>query len=712
MDSQLRALSDLTVTQQAAIAAEGSAFLHGQAGAGKTTALLHRLLRLLQERETPYAILVLVAEADDRPRVQAFLQQHGTSEPRDLAVTTFTYLAREMVQQFWPLVARPAGFERPFQPPTYLRYDMAQLLMWRIVRSMISEGAFADLLLRPQQIVSQILDTLNRAALNRLSLEQAEQRQIQSWAGDPPDARHLREAARAAQAFRAHCRRNSLLDVSLAVRVFDTQLLQHPEFHRYFRERFRHILVDNVEEQTPAGQQFVAGLLDVVLSAAIVYDEGGGYKQLLSADPAGARRLAPLCRQQFRFDEQFVSSPSLVALADVVQRQLLPSAAKAVTDEPRVADEAPSVSPIQISASAVLDVVEGRYRHEMAQNTAQRLGLLLTQHEIAPDDAAIITPGLDGAMRYTLSRALREAGLPFSLLRRRSSPRDEPLVRAWLTWLALAHPDWQRPPPAYDVSEALTLSISGLDPARAELLSGALYRADEGAVASVDELSPELLDRVGDPQVAAVEELREWLAARAHLPPDDFLQNLYTFLSSEPAYRAHGESGAAELSQWLIDLAARLRQASASMGLETAGEMGRAFLNAIDEGLVSADPPEMGEPPQQRGVLVTTIHGYLLSQETSRMQVWFDVSNPSWWDIPRQPLSNPFVLAPDWAEGKVWTLADAYRRRNEILSHVIRGLAVRCRDGVVLALSTLDQAGRRQDSPLWRALNQITTVRP
>ena len=701
MQIRIPALSDLTATQRAAIAAEGSAFLQGQAGTGKSTALLHRLLRLLQEREAPYAILVLVAEAADRPRVQAFLQQQEVVEPRDLAVTTFTYLARQMVQQFWPLVARPAGFERPFQPPTYLHYDMAQLLMWRIVRSMMAEGAFADLLLRPQQIVSQILDTLNRAALNRLSLTQAEQRQIQSWAGEPADARHLREAARAAQAFRTHCRRNSLLDVSLAVRVFDTQVLQHTEFHRYFRERFRHILVDDVEEQTPAGQQFVAGLLDVLQSAAIVYDEGGGYKQLLSADPTGGRRLARICRQQLLFEEQFVSSPPLVALANVVQRQLLPSTPARDTDAPPKPD-------LQSATHAVLAVVQGRYRHEMVQNTAQRLGGLLAEHKIAPDDAAIIAPGLDGALRYTLSQALREVGLPFSLLRRRSSPRDEPLVRAWLTWLALAHPDWQRAPPAYDVSEALTLSITGLDPARAELLSGALYRDGDGALASVEELTPELLERVGSSQVAAVEELRTWLAENAHLPPDQFLQQLFEALSAGPAYQSHEESGAGGLSQWLVDVAARLRQASTSMELETTAETGRALLNAIDEGLVTTDPPEMGEPPEQRGIVITTIHGYLLSRETSRLQVWFDVSNPAWWDIPRQPLSNPFVLAPDWPEDKAWTLAEAYNRRNEMLSHVIRGLAVRCRDGVVLTASNLDQRGQRQDSPLWRSLTHIT----
>lgn len=703
MQQTFAAQDELTATQQEAVQSSGSSFLQGQAGTGKSTALLHRLRRLLQEGESSYAILILVSEASDRRRVFQFLEAAGLEEPRDLQVTTFTYLAREMVQQFWPLVARPAGFERPFQRPVYIRYDLAQLLMWRIVRAMRAEGAFADLPLRLQQIVSQILDIINRAALNRLSLQEAEQRQIQSWAGEPADARHLREAAQAAQSFRAHCRRNSLLDVSLAVRVFDTQLLQHPEFNRYFRERFRHVLVDNLEEQTSAGQQFVSGLLDVVHSAALVYDRGGGYKQLLSADPAGARRLAPICDQTISFERQFVSGPALVHLANSVERRLLAVQSPA---------EAPSPEHTQLAANAVLGVATGRYRHEMAQNVVHRLAELLAQRDIAPEQTAIIAPGLDGALRYTLSTAMRAAGLPFSLLRRRSSPRDEPLVRAWLTWLALAHPGWQRPPPAYDVAEALALTVSGLDPARAELLGSALYRVEEGVLSSTEELAPDLAQRVGQEAVAALESLRQWLTVHGELALDDFLSELYTLLQSQPALRAHEEQGAAELAHWLVALAARLQQSASSMELPSPEALGRAFLNAVDEGLVTTDPPQLGEPPERRGVVITTIHGYLLSNETSRLQVWFDVSNPNWWDIPQQPLSNPFVLAPEWPADRAWTLTDAYQRRNEILSHVIRGLAVRCQDGVLLAVSTLSQRGQRQDSPLWRALQPLIETEP
>jgi superfamily I DNA/RNA helicase len=255
-------LSELTPTQQAAVTAEQSSFLLGSAGSGKTTTLQQRLLRLLHEGEPAYTILVIVAEPNQAADYLEAVHQSGLGPYADLKITTYTQMGMEMVTLFWPLVARAAGFERPYHPPTFLSYDLAQLLMWHIITPMLNEGAFADLRLRPQQIVSQLLDTLNRAALNSLTLDTAIERQIRAWAGEPERIRHLNEAATAAHSFRAICLRDSLLDLSLAIELFDSQIVQHPEFHKYFSERYRHLIVDNVEEQTPAGQNFVAELMN------------------------------------------------------------------------------------------------------------------------------------------------------------------------------------------------------------------------------------------------------------------------------------------------------------------------------------------------------------------------------------------------------------------------------------------------------------------
>lgn len=683
----------LTEIQRQVVTAGSTSFLLGPAGTGKSTALQHRLLRLLHAGEPAYTILVLIAEDEDRDRFLQFLHTHGAGPYANLTLTTYSYLAREMANLFWPLVARPAGFDRPYQPPSFLSYDLAQLLMWQIVNPMLSAGAFADLRLRPQQIISQLLDTLNRAALNRLTLAQAARRQTQTWAGEQEHLRYLREAEAAARAFRQHCLQHSVLDLSLTVRVFDTQLVEHTEFHRYFRERFRHLLVDNAEEQTPAGQHFVEALMDTTETTAIVYDAGGGYKRFLSADPAGANRFYDLSEHVFLFEERFTASTPLVHLSNLVQNYLGPTQEKLPTDR---------------AGEAILDVVSGRYRRDMVQRLMPSLNHLLTTEGIDPNQIAVVAPYLDGTLRYMLAQEMQAARIPYTLLRRRSTPRDEPRIRAWLTWLALAHPEWEMLPAPYDVAEALALSFAGLDPARAQLLANSLYNAETGEMLPIEALSEQVVSRIGLAAVEQVATLREWLLEEgAEQPLDRFLQRLFNDLLARPPFQPEPDVAGAAVSEWLVSMAGRLREAAPGLGWTSQEQIGRAFLNGVNQGLVTANPPELGEPPDPDGVLISTMYGYLLTGRDVRVQVWLEASGHGWWDIPRQPLSNAFVLARSRPADRVWTMEEDFRLRNELLSRLVRGLTARCRDGVILAASELDRRAQRQDGPLWRALQPL-----
>ncbi|WP_420628569.1 UvrD-helicase domain-containing protein [Candidatus Leptofilum sp.] len=683
-------LVELTPAQEAAIAAEQTSFLLGSAGTGKTFALQQRLLRLLQAGEPAYTLLVIVAEPDQAQGYLDAVHQSGLGSYADLKISTYNQMAMEMVKLFWPLVARSAGFERPYHPPTFLSYDLAQLLMWHIITPMLNEGAFADLRLRPQQIVSQLLDTLNRAALNSLSLGDAIERQVRTWAGEPERIRHLNEAADAARQFRATCLRDSLLDLSLAIEVFDTQVVQHPEFHKYFSERFRHLIVDNIEEQTPAGQNFVVELMDETVTTAVAYDAAGGYKRFLAADPLGANTFRSLSAYAFDFKESFITSTPLTHLANLVENQLM------FTNKP-----------FAEAQTAVLGTVGGRYRREMVIQLAEALVEMMAEHDLHSSEIAIIAPYLDGALRYMLGNALRDAGLPYYLLRRRSSPRDEPRVRAWLTWLALAHPDWGLPPSRYDMAEALTLSIHGLDPARAELLAEWLYQPETAHLLPISELPERIESRIGMDFVGLYEEIRLWLAGQDGSDSIDlFLHSLFTLLS-ERRFQPEPDVAGAAVCDWLVQAATRLRQSAEAIGLATPAAVGYAFIDGINQGLVTANPPELGDPPDPNGIMISTIYGYLLAGSPVRVQVWLETAATGWWDIPNQPLSNAFVLAQSYDPGQPWTMDNDFQIRNQLLSRIVRGLTARCSDGILLATSDLDRRGVRQDGPLWRALQAV-----
>ena len=148
------------------------------------------------------------------------------------------------------------------------------------------------------------------------------------------------------------------------------------------------------------------------------------------------------------------------------------------------------------------------------------------------------------------------------------------------------------------------------------------------------------------------------------------------------------------------------------MGLRSAAEIGRTFIEGINQGLVTANPPDLGDPPDPNGIMISTIYGYLLAGRPVRVQVWLETAAQGWWNIPNQPLSNAFVLAQSWDNQKQWTLDEDFYIRNQLLSRIIRGLTGRCTDGIILANSDLDRRGQRQDGPLWRALQPVRKAYP
>ena len=101
------------------------------------------------------------------------------------------------------------------------------------------------------------------------------------------------------------------------------------------------------------------------------------------------------------------------------------------------------------------------------------------------------------------------------------------------------------------------------------------------------------------------------------------------------------------------------------------------------------------------------MYSFLLSGLLVRQQIWLDASANGWWDIPRQPLSNAFVLTKKWKEDQLWTMEEDFAIRNQLLSRIVQGLVRRCDQGVVLAISDLDRRGSRQDGPLWRSVQQL-----
>ncbi|MDW7754146.1 MAG: hypothetical protein SCH68_03150, partial [Brevefilum sp.] len=287
-------------------------FLQGPAGSGKTTAGIHWLTKLIKAGIPPHQILIFTPQRTLSLPYQNTLYQEEVQAHGPVNSLTLGGLARRMVDLFWPLVGIDAGFGTPNKAPNFLTLETAQYYMAHLVRPLIEEkGLFDSLTINRNRIYAQILDNLNKAAVVGFPYEEIGGRLKSAWVGDIEQLHIYDDVQFCADQFRSFCLENNLLDFSLQVEVFLKHLWTSPMCRSYLSQFYRHLIVDNIEEDTPVTHDILKEWLPDFESALIIFDQEAGYRSFLGADVESAQSLKDSCDKIINFEKNLVSEDGI-----------------------------------------------------------------------------------------------------------------------------------------------------------------------------------------------------------------------------------------------------------------------------------------------------------------------------------------------------------------------------------------------------------------
>lgn len=687
----------LTTVQRALIdrPADAKIFLEGPAGAGKTTAGVARMLRLLESGVAARFMLVLVPQRTLAAPYYEALRQPKRRPGGQVTVATAGGLARRMVDLFWPLVAEEAGFAHPDQPPTFLTLETAQYYMARVVHPLAEQGAFESVVIDRNRLYSQVLDNLNKSAVVGFPHTEIGERLKAAWTGEEGQ-RHIYDSAQmCASRFRDYCLANNLLDFSLQMEVFLKHLWNMNLCREYLVRTYRHLIADNVEEDTPAAHELLREWLPRCRSALLIYDGEAGYRRFLGADPESAYSLRALCGERVAFPESFVMSPGLRSLGIYLGLSVNKTAVKSVPSEVR----------------QVLTHETRRYHPEMLDWVAEQIEGLVRDEGAAPGEIVVMAPFLSDALRFSLSERLQRRGIPVRSHRPSRALRDEPSTRCLLTLTALSHPTWGIAPSRLDVAYALMQAVDGLDLVRAHLLTEVTYRAREDGLSlgSFDGINADVQERITFVFGERCEALRRWMEEYAAGPVaelDHFLRRLFGEVLSQPGYGFHRNYDAGRFAAQLIESVRKFRWVTEGRAAVEGKSLGQEYLEMVSEGVVAAQYIGSWELQPEDAVLLAPAHTFLMNNQPVDYQFWLDVGGMGWWERLYQPLTHPYVLSRRWT-GAAWTDADEVAARQDALYRLVEGLVRRCRRRVYLALSELNEQGSEEKGPLLQAVQRV-----
>ncbi|MGD1992960.1 MAG: hypothetical protein PVI59_07185 [Anaerolineae bacterium] len=680
--------------------AQGRLFLEGPAGSGKTTAGVARLLHLLDQGVPGGSILLVVPQRTLAVPYYDALRRPTIDAGGQVDIFTIGGLAQRMVDLFWPLIAAEAGFAHPHQPPTFLTLETAQYYMARLVRPLLDEGYFETVTIDRNRLYSQILDNLNKAAVVGFPHTEIGQRLKAAWGGEQAQRRIYDEAQACATRFRQHCLAHNLLDFSLQVEVFIQHLWPKPICRDYLLETYVHLLVDNVEEDTPVAHDVLRTWLPHAESALVIADRDAGYRRFLGADPASAYALAEQCDETISFEASHVTAPALQALGQRLASHIDPDA-EAETD----AGTVPATA-----VRAALAYEYHRYHPQMLDWVADQIADLVHGDGVAPGEIVVLAPFLSDALRFSLTNRLKLRDVPARSHRPSRALRDEPATRCLLTLAAVAHPDWGFCPTRFDVAYALMQAIADMDLVRAQLLAEIVYRIQDGVphLTSFERINPEMQARLTFVLGNRYEHLRNWIAGYAATTEDEldhFLARLFGEVLSQPGYGFHADYDAGEVAANLIESVQKFRWVAAQD--EDDQPLGQEYVTMVQDGVVAAQYIRSWRLRPEDAVLLAPAYTFLMSNRPVDVQFWLDVGSRGWWERLYQPLTHPYVLSRRWPREAVWTDTHEVAARQEALYRLALGLIRRCRRRVFLGLSQLGEQGYEQKGPLLQAFQRV-----
>jgi len=678
------------------LASHASIFLEGIAGTGKTTAAVTHLQTLLESGVPGESILVIVPQRTLAEPYQALLRGSTRSAGAEVDVLTLGGLARRMVQLYWPLVAEQAGFKHPERPPVFLTMELSQYFMAQIVGPMLdaSPDKFTSIRIHRNRLYSQILDNLNKAAVVGLDPGSIGSRLVNAWTGDSSQIHVYEDAQTCALRFREACYRQNLLDYSLQVELFWKSIWPLPLFQKNVQERYRHVIVDNIEEDTPVTHDLLLEMLPRMESALIIMDLEAGYRRFLGADPESALRVKAACDHVLRFEKSHVLSEDHAALASILSIALGGEGGVTKGD-----------------ARNVLRYASHRFQPEMLDWIVEETARLIQEEDVAPGEIAVLSPFLSDALRFSLAERFRKKGIPTRTHRPSRALQDEPAARSLLTLSRLAHPHWGYAPAQQDVIRTCADTIDGLDLVRAQLLVSALYHIEgrAGVLEPFEVASGEVKQRVSFSAGERWDQLRDWLLAyhaAGESEFDVFLSRLFGELLSQRGFAFHDDHDSGALAANLIESVQKFRWVAAE-SLEQQGEpVGREYLQLVHEGLVAAQYLRSWEQ-EENAVLLAPAFTFLLRNTPIDIQFWVNIGSRGWSERLNQPLTHPYVLSRNWSPGKKWSDEDEVMAGRRMVRALSLGLIRRCRNTIYLAISEMSEQGFDQRGMLLQGMQNV-----
>ncbi|MFW6022111.1 MAG: UvrD-helicase domain-containing protein [Halanaerobiaceae bacterium] len=648
----------------------------GSTGSGKTTLLLDRYTELSNIQGTDKCLVFVKngsSKMDWRNKIE--LETMGM-----LNVFTYFSFVQQEISDYWPWIESELSGGHRTIDPTFMNVETSHYLMSKYVeKNRLHKEVFDYISATSPQIAVQLIDNLNQAAMNALSLQELEERLL-SWAVDDSEKiMVLNESVAIMKKFRKFCRENRILDYSLMIDLYNKYLLTNKNYLEQLTGRYKFFFVDNLEKTVPSAQKLIRVLLNSCEETYMSYNPEEGINKFFGGNAELARDIFfPLCDIK-ELKESYTSSKNARDMAESLYEIVFQN--RNITVNNYIRKE-----------------INSELRGEMLVSAAEEIVSLL-EEGVSPDEIAIIAPIVDKVMEFTLERYITERGYSFINMTRSKRLVDVPFSQALITLTLMANPEWSASITYSALQQTLSLILK-LDPIRSAVLTDEIFK-NNMFLPELEKIN--LRSRIGFDNSAKYDYLKEWLEEKQtqNLELEHFFQVVFGELLS-PLSPTEEDILAC---RQMIKSVTKFKDVIQNFKDIPEEEIGRHFIDMIYNGTLAAEVL-YNYPEEEEKIVLSTPYKFLYSPDIEKVRYlfWLDISSENWMRSISKELFNPYILSPQWKRERTWDdNIDQNLRKEQLLAN-LQSILSKSTDGLYIVDSYLNSRGWEQEGQLYEWL--------
>ncbi|MEC4804568.1 MAG: recombinase family protein [Jaaginema sp. PMC 1079.18] len=676
----------------------------GSTRSGKTTHLVQAFRQSRQQQHqqgTTFVPSTLVLAANDdnrRDLTQRFMVAVQGRYPI-VSKTPLGLIAEEVIL-FWPLIFEQLHLKAQF--PLRLRPETEQELATKLWRSHLDN---LDIPAGHSEwrLVRRALDLLQLAGASCTPTEDiphilALGLSGQGWENDP-DLWH--GMGKKLLEWRQWCLERGFLTYGIIYELYWRHLLPHKTYQYHLTRRYREVFGDDLDDYPAIARSLLTTLLDSGATGAFTYNPDGQVRLMLNADPEAMLTLCQRCQIQYLAPTPPQPSTPRFYQAEIVQT------AVAIGYIPTL--------------PACIQSLQTTSRATLLRQTADLIVEAVNNQQIAPQDIAIIAPGLDPIARYTLIEILSHQGIPIEPLNEQRPLISSAVARSLLTLLTLIYPGLQSFSPPEAVAEMLVmLSCRSqsqrrldpiIDPVRAGLLADYCYQTHKTGSRLLPVETFDRWDRLGSQVTQMYNRIRDWIAknqliaANQPKPSYFFDRAIQDFLDNGNFLPFEQLSALRELMEtaqhfWEVERRSRQHETSPRTAVQAIAE----FIQLLRTGTITANAYpsrflSLGETQSQGAITLATVFQYRSARRSHRWHFWLDASSFLWERGGAATLFGAPLFLKNWSGGL--RLPEHEEQENQArLERILKDLSARAKERIYLCHSDLAVTGSEQTGVL------------